>query len=160
MFVKGVVRVIGFDVYILEGVIGEYNIDVMVKVKKIVELFKDYDFVFFYFKLIDVVGYDNNLKFKVEMIEKVDRMIGYIFEYIDFEDVVIVIIGDYLILCEVMNYSGDLVLFFIVGGGVRLDYIESFGERECMCGGIGRIKGYDIVFIMMDFMNRSEKFGV
>jgi 2,3-bisphosphoglycerate-independent phosphoglycerate mutase len=58
-----------------------------------------------------------------------------------------------------MNHSGDPVPVLIAGGGVRPDHTEGFGERECMRGGIGRIKGHDIVPVMMDLMNRSEKFG-
>ncbi|WP_054839759.1 2,3-bisphosphoglycerate-independent phosphoglycerate mutase [Thermococcus sp. JCM 11816] len=157
--VKGVARAIGFDVYTPEGATGEYNTDVMAKAKKTVELLKDYDFVFLHFKPTDAAGHDNNPKLKAEMIEKADRMIGYILEHIDLEDVVIAITGDHSTPCEVMNHSGDPVPLLIAGGGVRPDHTESFGERECMRGGIGRIKGHDIVPIMMDLMNRSEKFG-
>ncbi|WP_297535618.1 2,3-bisphosphoglycerate-independent phosphoglycerate mutase [Thermococcus sp.] len=157
--VKGVARAIGFDVYTPEGATGEYNTDEMAKAKKTVELLRDYDFVFLHFKPTDAAGHDNNPKLKVEMIEKADRMIGYIVEHIDLDEVVIAITGDHSTPCEVMNHSGDPVPVLIAGGGVRTDYTESFGERECMRGGLGRIKGHDIVPIMMDLMNRSEKFG-
>ncbi|WP_456368245.1 2,3-bisphosphoglycerate-independent phosphoglycerate mutase [Thermococcus sp.] len=157
--VKGVARAIGFDVYTPEGATGEYNTDEMAKAKKVVELLKDYDFVFLHFKPTDAAGHDNNPELKAEMIEKADRMIGYIIEHIDLEETVIAITGDHSTPCEVMNHSGDPVPLLIVGGGVRTDSTEAFGERECMRGGLGRIKGHDIVPIMMDLMNRSEKFG-
>ncbi|WP_297514712.1 2,3-bisphosphoglycerate-independent phosphoglycerate mutase [Thermococcus sp.] len=157
--VKGVARAIGFDVYTPEGATGEYNTDEMAKAKKTVELLKDYDFVFLHFKPTDAAGHDNNPRLKAEMIEKADRMIGYIIEHVDLEDVVIAITGDHSTPCEVMNHSGDPVPLLIAGGGVRPDHTESFGERECMRGGLGRIRGHDIVPIMMDLMNRSEKFG-
>ena len=157
--VKGVARAIGFDVYTPEGATGEYDTDEMAKAKKTVELLKEYDFVFLHFKPTDAAGHDNNPKLKAEMIEKADRMIGYIIDHIDLEETVIAITGDHSTPCEVMNHSGDPVPVLIAGGGVRTDSTEAFGERECMRGGLGRIKGHDIVPIMMDLMNRSEKFG-
>ncbi|WP_297501942.1 2,3-bisphosphoglycerate-independent phosphoglycerate mutase [Thermococcus sp.] len=157
--VKGVARAIGFDVYTPKGATGEYDTDEMAKARKTVELLKDYDFVFLHFKPTDAAGHDNNPKLKTEMIEKADRMIGYIIEHIDLEETVIAITGDHSTPCEVMNHSGDPVPLLIAGGGVRTDSSEAFGERECMKGGLGRIKGHDIVPIMMDLMNRSEKFG-
>jgi len=157
--VKGVARAIGFDVYTPEGATGEYNTDEMAKARKTVELLKDYDFVFLHFKPTDAAGHDNNPKLKVEMIEKADGMIGYIIDHINLDDIVIAITGDHSTPCEVMNHSGDPVPVLIAGGGVRPDYTESFGERECMRGGLGRIKGHDIVPVMMDLMNRSTKFG-
>ncbi|ASJ15689.1 phosphoglycerate mutase [Thermococcus chitonophagus] len=157
--VKGVARAIGFDVYTPEGATGEYNTNEMAKAKKAVELLKDYDFVFVHFKPTDAAGHDNNPKLKAEMIEKADRMIGYIVDHVNFDEVVIAITGDHSTPCEVKNHSGDPVPLLIAGGGVRPDYTESFGEREAMRGGLGRIRGHDIVPIMMDLMNRSEKFG-
>jgi len=157
--VKGVARAIGFDVYTPEGATGEYNTDAMAKAKAVVELLKDYDFIFLHFKPTDAAGHDNNPKKKVEMVERADEMIGYIVESIDLENTVIAITGDHSTPCEVKNHSGDPVPLLIVGGGVRADYTESFGERECMRGGIGRVRGKYIVPIIMDLMGRTEKFG-
>ncbi|AHF79551.1 2,3-bisphosphoglycerate-independent phosphoglycerate mutase [Thermococcus paralvinellae] len=157
--VKGVARAIGFDVVTPEGATAEYDTDEMAKAKAAVELLKDYDFVFLHFKPSDAAGHDNKPKLKAEMIEKADRMIGYIIENVDLEKTVIAVTGDHSTPCEVMNHSGDPVPLLIAGGGVRTDYTESFGERECMRGGIGRVKGHDIVPMMMDLMGRTEKFG-
>lgn len=157
--VKGVARAVGFDVYTPEGATGEYNTNEMAKAKKAVELLKDYDFVFLHFKPTDAAGHDNKPKLKAELIERADRMIGYILDHVDLEEVVIAITGDHSTPCEVMNHSGDPVPLLIAGGGVRTDDTKRFGEREAMKGGLGRIRGHDIVPIMMDLMNRSEKFG-
>lgn len=157
--VKGVARAIGFDVYTPDGATGEYNTNAIAKAKKVVELLNDYDFVFLHFKPTDAAGHDNNPKRKIEMIEMADKMIGYIIENINLEETIIAITGDHSTPCEVKNHSADPVPLLIAGGGVRTDYTESFGERECMHGGIGRIKGKHIVPMMMDLMGRTEKFG-
>ncbi len=134
--VKGVARAIGFDIYTPEGgATGEYDTDEMAKARKVVELLNDYDFVFLHFKPTDAAGHDNKPKLKAEMIEKADRMVGYIVDNLDLEDVVIAITGDHSTPCEVMNHSGDPVPLLIAGGGVRPDRTETFGERECMRGG-------------------------
>ena len=157
--VKGVARAIGFDVYTPEGATGEYNTNPMAKAKKAVELLGEYDFVFLHFKPTDAAGHDNNPMRKVEMIEKADEMIGYIMKNINLEKTVIAITGDHSTPCEVKNHSGDPVPLLIAGGGIRADYTEAFGERECMRGGIGRVRGKYIVPMMMDLMGRTEKFG-
>lgn len=157
--VKGVARAIGFDVYTPEGATGEYNTNPMAKAKKAVELLGEYDFVFLHFKPTDAAGHDNNPMRKVEMIEKADEMIGYIMKNINLEKTVIAITGDHSTPCEVKNHSGDPVPLLIAGGGIRADYTEAFGERECMRGGIGRLIGKYIVPMMMDLMGRTEKFG-
>ncbi|ASJ10859.1 phosphoglycerate mutase [Thermococcus sp. P6] len=157
--VRGVARAIGFDVYTPEGATGEYDTDAMAKARKAVELLRDYDFVFLHFKPTDAAGHDGNPERKVEMIEKADRMIGYIVDHVNLEETVIAITGDHSTPCEVKNHSGDPVPLLMAGGGVRRDHTEGFGERECMRGGLGRIRGHDIVPIMMDLMNRSVKFG-
>jgi len=157
--VRGVAKAIGFDVYTPEGATGEYDTDAMAKARKAIELLRDYDFVFLHFKPTDAAGHDGNPERKVEMIEKADRMMGYIVDHVNLEETVIAITGDHSTPCEVKNHSGDPVPLLMAGGGVRRDHTEGFGERECMRGGLGRIRGHDIVPIMMDLMNRSVKFG-
>ena len=58
-----------------------------------------------------------------------------------------------------MNHSGDPVPIVIRGPEVKVDDVEEFNERSAAKGGLCRIRGSDLMNILMDLMNNSEKFG-
>ncbi len=157
--VRGVLRAVGFEIIEVLGITGEYDTDEMAKAKAVVEALKDYDFIFVHFKPTDAAGHDGNYAKKIEMIKKLDRMVGYILDNVDLEKTIIALTGDHSTPCEVKNHSGDPVPVVIAGGGVRIDDIQEFGERACAKGGLGRINGKYIVPIMMNLMGRAEKYG-
>ncbi len=57
------------------------------------------------------------------------------------------------------NHSGDPVPLAIVGEGVRKDDVDKFDEFSLAKGGLGRIRGKDLLPIMLDIANRSEMYG-
>ncbi|WP_048149788.1 2,3-bisphosphoglycerate-independent phosphoglycerate mutase [Palaeococcus ferrophilus] len=157
--VGGVLKAVGFDVIPVEGITGEYDTDEMAKARAAVKALEEYDFLFVHFKPTDAAGHDGNAMRKVEMIEKLDRMVGYILDNVDLERTVILLTGDHSTPIEVKNHSGDPVPVVIAGGGVRTDDVEAIGERPCAKGGLGRVRGKYLVPIMMDLMGRAEKYG-
>ena len=58
-----------------------------------------------------------------------------------------------------MDHTGDPVPIIIKGPEVKVDNVDSFSERAAAYGGLCRIRGSDVMNILMDFMNKSEKFG-
>jgi 2,3-bisphosphoglycerate-independent phosphoglycerate mutase len=58
-----------------------------------------------------------------------------------------------------MDHTGDPVPIVIKGPEVRVDDVNKFNERAATSGGLCRIKGTNIMNILMDLMNKSEKFG-
>ncbi|MFV2040889.1 MAG: phosphoglycerate mutase, partial [Candidatus Hydrothermarchaeales archaeon] len=57
------------------------------------------------------------------------------------------------------DHTGDPVPILIAGPEVRTDDTAVFSERAAAKGGLSRIRGQDIMNILVDLMNRSEKFG-
>jgi 2,3-bisphosphoglycerate-independent phosphoglycerate mutase len=47
----------------------------------------------------------------------------------------------------------------IRGEGVRVDAVEHFDELSCAAGGLHRIRGADLMPILLDLMNRAHKYG-
>jgi 2,3-bisphosphoglycerate-independent phosphoglycerate mutase len=59
----------------------------------------------------------------------------------------------------VRNHSGDPVPLTIYCPGSRKDDVDKFDEISCANGALGRIRGKDLLPIMMDLVNRSEMYG-
>jgi 2,3-bisphosphoglycerate-independent phosphoglycerate mutase len=80
-------------------------------------------------------------------------------ELIKLEDVYIYLTDDHSTPISVKNHSGDLVPVIIRGPEVRVDDVCEFSEVACAKGGLNRIRGSDVMNIMMDLMNYAHKFG-
>ena len=77
----------------------------------------------------------------------------------DLEDVYLIITADHSTPISVKNHSGDPVPMLIKGPEVRVDDNEKFSEGDAAKGGLGRIRGSDVMNILMDLMNYAHKFG-
>ncbi len=96
------------------------------------------------------------LEEKVKFIEKVDAMIG---ELMKIEDVYFILTADHSTPISIMDHTGDPVPIVITGPEVRVDDVEEFSERAATRGGLCRIRGNNIMDILMDLMDMSTKFG-
>ena len=117
----------------------------------------DHDFFLINIDGADEAGHDGQTKEKKEFIEKVDEVV--MSELIKLEDVYIYLTADHSTPISVKNHSGDPVPVLIRGPEVRVDDVKEFSERACAKGGLNRIRGSDVMNIMMDLMNYAHKFG-
>ena len=60
---------------------------------------------------------------------------------------------------SVLNHSGDPVPVIITGPEVRVDDVCEYSEVAVAKGGLCRIRGADVMNIMMNLMNYAHKFG-
>ena len=117
----------------------------------------DHDFFLINIDGADEAGHDGQIKEKKEFIEKVDEVV--MSELIKLEDVYIFLTADHSTPISVLNHSGDPVPVLIRGPEVRVDDVCEFSEVACAKGGLNRIRGSDVMNIMMDLMNYAHKFG-
>jgi len=158
--IKGVARAVGMDVIDVPGATGGLNTDVMAKAKYAIKALEEYDLVFVHIKGTDAASHDGNVWAKVRMIERVDSAVGYIVERVDQENTYVAITADHATLTEgTRDHSGDFVPVLVWGADVIPDDIACFCERACMRGGLGRIRGLDLMNILMNYLDRVEKFG-
>ncbi len=85
-------------------------------------------------------------------------MVGYLLEHIDGQTF-IVLTADHSTPVAVKDHSGDPVPIAFWGNGVRTDACSAFDERSVTRGGIGRIRGIDVINIITQLMTVQEKFG-
>ena len=70
-----------------------------------------------------------------------------------------VLTADHSTPCAIKDHSGDPVPIVFWGQGVRTDRCEAYDERSVTSGGLGRIRGIDIINIITQLMNVQEKYG-
>ena len=155
---KGLGRFAGLPAPDIDGATGGYDTDPMVKIRHALNFLydQDGDIAFINFKATDVAGHDMAFGKKVEMIEKADKMFELV---LDKQDLVIAITGDHSTPVTKGDHSGDPVPIVIYAPNIRTDNTLSFSEREAAYGGLGRIRGFDIMPILMDLSDKAHKFG-
>ena len=157
--IMGIGRFAGMDIIEMEDVTGGIDTNLDNIRDTIIDQVKNSDHDFFLINIdgADEAGHDGQIKEKKEFIEKVDEVV--MSEIIKLEDVYIYLTADHSTPISVKNHSGDPVPVLIRGPEVRTDDVVEFSERACAKGGLNRIRGSDVMNIMMDLMNYAHKFG-
>lgn len=153
--VKGVCKLAGMTVVDVPGATGSVNTDLNAKAKAALQLLDKHDFIILHVKGADEASHDGNIRAKIEIIERVDSIINQFIDTFDF----IVITADHTTPVSVKNHTADPVPVVISGPGVRTDDVKTFSERAAAKGGLGRIRGKDLIPIVIDLMGKSPKFG-
>jgi len=156
--IKGIGRITGMDLIEVEGATGGIDTNLENITKSIVDVAREgsYDFMLINIDGADEAGHDGQIGEKVNFIEKVDSVIG---EVMKLDNICFILTADHSTPVSVMDHTGDPVPIVIKGPEVRVDDITEFNERTATKGGLCRIRGSDVMNILMDFMNKSDKFG-
>jgi 2,3-bisphosphoglycerate-independent phosphoglycerate mutase len=157
--IRGVCRAAGVQLLTVKGATGTPQTDYLAKAKAAVQALENNDLVLLHVKAPDVASHDGNAKQKVEVIEKIDKMLSYILNKVDLGETYVALTADHTTSCVTRNHEGDPVPLAIMGPYVRSDDVEEFGERTCAKGGLGRLKGKDLMPILMNLIGRVKKFG-
>ncbi len=157
--IRGVSKVAGIKLIDVEGATGTPQTDFKAKANATIQALKTNDFVLLHVKATDVASHDGNIKLKVELIEKIDEMLGYVLNNIDLTSTYLAVTADHTTSSTTRNHEGDPVPIAITGPYVRRDDVEEYGERACAKGGLNRIKGMDLMPILMNLIGKTKKFG-
>jgi len=155
--VKGIGKYLEMDVIELPGASGDLQTDEIAMAKAVVEALDRHPFVLCNLKGPDVGGHDGQPLVKVQAIEKLDRLVGYVLEHVD--DTYIVVTGDHSTPVAAMDHTGEPLPIVLWGPHVRNDNVVAFGERPCAQGSLLRITGKDVMKLLTSYTLRAEKFG-
>ena len=157
--VRGVCKAAGMRLLAVSGATGTYDTDAVAKANAVVQAVQSYDLVFVHVKAPDVASHDGKVQQKIKMIEKIDEMMGHILRNVNLDETVVVVTADHTTSLSTREHEGDPVPVAIAGPGVRTDEVKEFGERACARGGLGRIRGVDLMPIVMNLLGKVKKFG-
>ena len=85
-------------------------------------------------------------------------MAAYIRERLE-DDMVVAFTADHCTPVDAGDHTGDPVPLTIYTQGLVQDRCQSFNEADCAYGRLGRLRGCDLLPVLMDMANRSTKFG-
>lgn len=157
--IMGIGRFAGMDIVEVDGATGGVDTNLENIINTIVDHAKgdEYNFLLINIDGADEAGHDGNAKEKLEFIEKVDEVV--IKRLLELEDCYIILTADHSTPISAMDHTADPVPMVINGPEIRVDEVNQFSEIEAHKGGLCRIRGSDVMDILMDLMNNSTKFG-
>jgi 2,3-bisphosphoglycerate-independent phosphoglycerate mutase len=156
--IAGIAVYLGMDIIEVTGATGGLDSDVMAMGDAILKALDDHSFVLCNMKGCDIAGHDGDTDAKVEMIQRMDDVVGMLMESVD-EQTYIALTADHATPISTKDHSGDAVPIAFWGPDVRVDSVQAYDERSVVGGGMVRIKGIDVMNILTQLMNVQEKFG-
>jgi 2,3-bisphosphoglycerate-independent phosphoglycerate mutase len=155
---KGVCSSAGMEVVEAEGATGTLKTNLDSKFSKAFQALKNYDLVFLHIKGTDTAAHDKDPLKKATFLESIDAALARNYNPPS-EELIICVTGDHTTSSITGEHRGDPVPVLINGYGVRRDASQRFNEVDAAVGAIGRIRGMDLMNILMDLANRTQKYG-
>lgn len=146
---RGLARLVSMDVQDA-GQTLESQMDCLEKV------WDDYDFFFVHYKYTDSTGEDGNFDAKVAKTEEVDTCIPRITAL---NPDVLIVTGDHSTPAKMKAHSWHPVPVLLSAENARYDACQSFGEAECIQGGLGQFEAKYLMSMVMAHAGRLEKYG-
>jgi 2,3-bisphosphoglycerate-independent phosphoglycerate mutase len=121
-----------------------------------------YDFVHVHTKMPDEAGHTKNPWYKKEVIETIDRAMSVAVNEIipDRENLLIVTADHSTASSGTMIHTGETVPLAMVGKYVRRDEVGYFNEIACAKGSSGVLKGRELMYMILNFLDRSKMQGL
>jgi len=115
-----------------------------------------FDFFFVHFKYTDSTGEDGNFPMKVKRIEELDAKIP---DIVALNPDVLIVTGDHSTPSLLKSHSWHPVPVLLASKHCRPDRVRSFGERECVYGGLGRFEAKYLLPLALAHAGRLQKYG-
>lgn len=156
--IRGIARYLQMDLIDVPEATGGLDSDLMAIGRAVVKALETHDFILCNIKGPDVAGHDGDAEAKVEIVQRLDEVAGFIHQHLGPEDV-FVVTADHSTPCSVKDHTGDSVPILVWCSAGRVDEVAEFNEVAVARGSVGRIRGTDVLPIITNLMGVQEKFG-
>ncbi|MEM2546812.1 MAG: 2,3-bisphosphoglycerate-independent phosphoglycerate mutase, partial [Candidatus Bathyarchaeia archaeon] len=150
--IKGMARLAGMKVADVPGATGEVDTDTMAKAKAALEALKSNDIVIVHVEGPDEASHDGDVYGKLSIIKKIDAMIGFILEHVNFEETFLALLSDHATSTKLRRHVSDPVPITIANAGILHDDVSHFNEKAAAKGGLGRIQHIDLMPTLFSLM--------
>lgn len=122
----------------------------------------DFDFIHVHTKAPDEAAHTKDPYHKKKVIESLDRALSYAVDsIIPDEDILFVVTADHSTASTgEMIHSGETVPITMAGKYVRRDNVDSYNEIDCASGGLGMVRGKELMYLILNFMDRGKLWGL
>lgn len=146
---RGITRLLGMDLHPITP-------DIETEFQAVADHYADYDFFFIHVKPTDSRGEDGDFAGKVKVIEEVD---GYLPYLTALQPDVLVVTGDHSTPAKLQSHSWHPVPVLLHSPYCRPGQVETFGERACAAGLLGRQPMTNLMGLALAHALRLEKYG-
>ncbi len=153
---KGIARYVGMDIIEVAGATGTAATNLKAKGEAVVKALQKYDLVFLHVKACDSFGHDGDFDGKKKMLERID---GELLPQLIKSKAKIIVTGDHSTPCVRKAHSGHEVPILIYGENERKDKVAKFDEFACMQGGLGHLRGSDVMPIILNMIEKGKMYG-
>ena len=116
----------------------------------------DYDFFFVHYKYTDSTGEDGDFDAKVARTEEVDAAVPCMTAL---NPDVLIVTGDHSTPSQLRSHSWHPVPVLLSADTCRFDACDSFGESQCLAGGLGQFEAKYLMILALGHAGRLEKYG-
>jgi 2,3-bisphosphoglycerate-independent phosphoglycerate mutase len=116
----------------------------------------DYDFFFVHYKYTDSTGEDGDFDAKVARTEEVDAAVP---RMTALNPDVLIVTGDHSTPSKLRAHSWHPVPVLLSADTCRFDACDSFGESQCLAGGLGQFEAKYLMILALAHAGRLEKYG-
>lgn len=110
------------------------------------EAIEGYDGLYIHIKGPDVPAHDGDHDAKIASIELIDRVFfGALLDSLDLSKNIVAVTADHSTSCARKAHTDGPVPLLVSGGNVSSDGVETYGETASRQGGLGHLKGTDIM---------------
>jgi 2,3-bisphosphoglycerate-independent phosphoglycerate mutase len=122
----------------------------------------DYDFIHVHTKMPDEAGHTKNPWYKKEVIEAIDRAMSVVVnEILGDKEVLLVVTADHSTASSgTMIHTGETVPLMMIGKYVRKDKVGEFHEITCPRGGLGVVRGKELIYLILNFLDKAKMQGL
>ena len=146
---KGLAKLVGMEI------VGDAK-TLSDQMKIVKEHWEQYDFFFVHFKYTDSTGEDGDFDAKVKRIEEFDAAIPKISAL---KPSVTIVTGDHSTPSLLKAHSWHPVPTLIASDHCRPDRCKTFGEADCLSGGLGQFEAKYLMPLALAHAGRMGKFG-
>jgi len=122
----------------------------------------DFDFVYIHTKAPDVAAHTKDPHHKQRVIAQLDRAFAFALRAIAPDpNLLLVITADHSTnSAGAMIHSGETVPLTMVGAFTRRDGVSRFDEVSCAGGALGLVRGAELMYLILNFLDRGKLFGL
>ncbi len=119
--------------------------------RKALEVLPEYDGLYLHLKGPDEAGHDGDPAGKRRIVEEIDaHFFGPLVTAIDLATTIVAVTADHATPCDLRGHSADPVPLLVAGAGAPPDRAGRFTEASAARGALGRLRGIDIVPLLVD----------
>lgn len=157
--IKGICLLAGMSAPNIPGATGDLNTNVFAKAEAALKALETHELVLIHVEAPDEASHSGDLRGKIESIKKIDSMVGMILENINLDEVCVALTADHVTSTRLRMHTADPTPITVASTEVVPDGVSKYGERAAYRGGLGRIRGVEVMPILLNIVGRCVRFG-